>query len=154
MRLLDRLIRYFRRLRSKFRRRGAQSLDLAKMHVFSSRLSGTGCSICGLERHHPEHLWPDASVTLRALLDYQTGLVPGSLTALASAVFVVDAEAELYEEFGRFPYIVFVRLSDLALLEEVRLAAWRYKPIGVLMVVYGAGEFSYTQEEQAAWLGL
>ena len=145
MRLLDRLIHWWR---------GTQSLYLAKMHVFSPRLSGTGCSICNLERYHHEHLRPDVSVSLRTLLDYQTGLVPGSLNALASAVFVVDAKAELHEEFGRFPYIVFARLSDLALLEEVRLAAWRYKPIGVLMVVYGVGALSYTREEQAAWLGL
>jgi len=152
MRLLDKPIRYLRQLHSKFWRRGTQSLNLAKMHVFLPRLNGAGCSICGLKRYHPEHLRPDVSVSLLSLLDYpvRPTLLPGSLNALVSAIFIVDAEAELCEEFGRFPFIVFVKLGDPALLGKVRKAAWNYKPIGVLMVVYGVGavEFSYMQEEQ------
>jgi len=145
-------------LRLRFSKRknvsALEIIDLSLVHLpsFSGLEGDLRCIYCGMLDAAPEHLHPTIRV---GPFDISKELVPppwGTLTCMAARCTAEDPGAVLMEEFKRFPFTVFVQLTDNELLPKVRRALWWEKPAGVLLVVLGIGEIQYTLEEQEVWI--
>lgn len=139
--------------RLRRRRSAVPQIDLRLVHLpsFSGRAGDLRCVYCSKPDDDPAHLHPDVKV---GPFDIPTdSVIPwGTLTSMAAYVIAEDPGAILMEEYKRFPFTVFVQLTDNVLLSKMRRVLWQVKPVGALAVVLGVGEIQYTLEEQDEWL--
>jgi len=148
---LMKLCKWFERLFRTTKREPSVDFRIIHLPSFSGLEGDLHCVYCGKLDAAPEHLHPDVKIRL---FNIPRDSVPlqGTLTEMAARVIEEDPGAVLMEEYRRFPFIVFVQLTDNDLLPKVRRALWYSKPCRILVVVLGIGKILYTLEEQESWL--
>ena len=102
------------------------------------------CGYCGGRRDNGRHLVP----LHRPLTIYDAALpsIPGSIIDIVNAACYVDANAVVYEA-ERYPYMVFIELTDAALYHRASAEVWLRKTLWVMVVFVGLGRLESERYE-------